>query len=125
MRPEVRATNAYWPGLPAGGFFDAASTRTAGTGGLAGDSGCRGGARYGGFITLSVSVKKVNLPDGSQLWVTLDGTPVGTITLSHGSGTMATYNLSHFTPTMDQVAVYSSFPDVGTFQQILSGAAFT
>jgi hypothetical protein len=75
--------------------------------------------------TLSVSVKKVNLPDGTQLWVTLDGLPTGTITLSHGSGTMATYNLGQFQVSMDQVRVFSSFPDVSPFQQILSGAAFT
>jgi hypothetical protein len=75
--------------------------------------------------TLSVSVKKVNLANGSQLWVTLDGLPVGTITLSHGSGTMATYNLGHFQDSMDQVHVYSSFPDVSPFQQILSGASFS
>ncbi len=82
-------------------------------------SGC------GGFSTLSVSVKKVNLADGSQLWVTLDGLPVGTITLSHGSGTMATYNMGDFGVSMDQVHVYSSFPDVSPFQQILSGASFS
>lgn len=74
---------------------------------------------------MSVSVKKVNLPDGTQPWVTLDGTPVGTITLSNGAGAMATYNLGRFTPTMDQVNAYSSFPDVSPFQQILSGASFT
>jgi hypothetical protein len=78
-------------------------------------SGC------GGFSTLSISVKKVNLADGTQLWATLDGLPVGTITLSHGSGSMATYNLGDFAPGgMDQVQVFSSFPD-GPFQQILSG----
>ena len=45
-------------------------------------SGC------GGFSILSVQVKNVNLPDGTQLWVTLDFQPVGTITLSRHSGTM-------------------------------------
>lgn len=79
-------------------------------------SGC------GGFSTLSVSVKKVNLPDGTQLWATLDGLPVGTITLSRGSGTMATYNLGHFAPGgMDRVTIFNSFPDTSPFQQILSG----
>jgi hypothetical protein len=75
--------------------------------------------------TLSVSVKKVNLPDSTQLWVTLDGLSVGTINLSHGSGTMATYNLGDFQVSMDQVAVFSSFPDVSPFQQILTGGSFT
>jgi hypothetical protein len=78
----------------------------------------------GGFSTLSVSVKKVNLPDGTQLWATLDGLPVGTITLSRGSGAMATYNLGEFAPSMDQVHVFSSFPDTNPFQQILSGGSF-
>ena len=82
-------------------------------------SGC------GGFSVLSVSVKKVNLPDGTQLWVTLDFNPVGTITLSHGSGSMTPYNLGRFGVSMDQVRVFSSFPDVGTFQQILIGGSFT
>jgi hypothetical protein len=82
-------------------------------------SGC------GGFSTLSVSVKKVNLANGTQLWVTLDGLPVGTITLSHGSGSMAIYNLGRFGVSMDQVHVYSSFPDVSPFQQILSGGSFS
>ena len=82
-------------------------------------SGC------GGFSVLSVGVKKVNLANGTQLWVTLDGLPVGTITLSHGSGTMATYDLGDFQVSMDQVHVFSTFPDVSPFQQILSGASFS
>jgi len=65
----------------------------------------------GGFSTLSISVKKVNLPDGAQLWATLDGLPVGTITLNHGSGSMATDNLGDFAPGgMDQVAIFQLIP---------------
>ncbi len=82
-------------------------------------SGC------GGFSILSVSVKKVNLPSGTQLWVTLDGFPVGTITLSHGSGSMAPCNLGDFGVSMDQVAVFSTLPDLTPFQQILSGGSFS
>jgi hypothetical protein len=82
-------------------------------------SGC------GGFSILSISVKKVNLPDGTQLWATLDGLPVGTITLSHGSGSMTPYNLGHFAVSMDQVHVFNSFPDTPPFQQILSGGSFS
>lgn len=78
-------------------------------------SGC------GGFSILSASVKNVNQPDGTQLWVSLDGKSVGTITLSHGSGSMAPYSLGDFGVSMDQVQVFSSLPDVSTFQQILSG----
>ncbi len=82
-------------------------------------SGC------GGFSVLSVGVKKVNLPDGTQLWVTIDFKPVGTITLSHGSGSMTPYNLGRFGVSMDAVRVFSSLPDVGAFQQILIGGSFS
>ena len=69
-------------------------------------------------------MKKVNLPDGTQLWVTLDGLPVGTITLSRGSGDMTPYNLGHFSVSgADQVHVFNSFPDASPFQPILSGGA--
>src|SRR4051812_8528878 len=81
-------------------------------------SGC------GGFSLLSVQVKDVNLLDGTQLWVTLDFGPVGTITLRSGAGTMATYNLGRFGVSNDDVRVYSALPDVGTSKQILIGGAF-
>ena len=81
-------------------------------------SGC------GGFSLLSVQVKDVNLPDGTQLWVTLDFGPVGTITLRGGSGTMATYNMGRFGVSRDQIRVYSALPDVTGAQQILIGGAF-
>jgi hypothetical protein len=82
-------------------------------------SGC------GGFSTLSVSVKNVNLPDGTQLWVTLDFSPVGVITLSRHAGTMPTYDLGQFGVSRDQIRVYSSLPDTGAFQQILIGGSFS
>ena len=82
-------------------------------------SGC------GGFSVLSVSVTKVNLPDGTRLWATLDFAPVGTITLSHGSGSMTPYNLGRFGVSRDQFRVYSSLPDISTFQQILIGGSFS
>jgi Putative Ig domain/HYDIN/CFA65/VesB-like, Ig-like domain len=81
-------------------------------------SGC------GGFSLLSVRVSDVNLPDGTRLWVTLDFGPVGTITLSGGSGTMPTYNLGQFGVSNDDVRVYSALPDVAGSQQILIGGAF-
>jgi hypothetical protein len=43
----------------------------------------------GGFTVIRASVKSVNLPNGTVLWVTLGGEPIGTITLSNGGGTMA------------------------------------
>ena len=81
-------------------------------------SGC------GGFSILSVQVKNVNLPDGTQLWVTLDFGPVGTITLRAGSGTMANYNMGRFGVSRDQIRVNSALPDVSTAQQILIGGSF-
>jgi hypothetical protein len=81
-------------------------------------SGC------GGFSLLSVAVNNVNLPDGTQLWVTLDFGAVGTITLRGGSGTMATYNMGHFAVSRDQIRVYSALPDVVASQQILIGGSF-
>lgn len=81
-------------------------------------SGC------GGFSTLSVKVSNVNLPDGSVIWVTLDFSPVGMITLRGGSGTMPTYNMGDFGVSRDQVRVYSSLPDAASFQQILIGGSF-
>jgi hypothetical protein len=81
-------------------------------------SGC------GGFSLLSVQVKDVNLPDGTQLWVTLDFGPVGTITLRGGAGTMATSNLGRFGVSNDDVRVYSALPDISTSKQILIGGAF-
>jgi hypothetical protein len=82
-------------------------------------SGC------GGFSVLSVAVKRVNLPDGTQLWVTLDFKPVGTITLSHSSGSMTPNNLGRFGVSRDQTRVYSSLPDLSPFQQILIGGSFS
>lgn len=81
-------------------------------------SGC------GGFSLLSVQVSDVNLPDGTQLWVTLDFGPVGTITLRGGSGTMPNYNMGQFGVSRDQVRVNSALPDVSTSQQILMGSFF-
>jgi hypothetical protein len=81
-------------------------------------SGC------GGFSLLSVQVKDVNLPDGTQLWVTLDFGPVGTITVRGGSGTMATYNMGFSAVSRDAIRVYSALPDISTSQQILIGGAF-
>lgn len=81
-------------------------------------SGC------GGFSLLSVQVNDVNLPDGTQLWVTLDFGPVGTITLRGGSGTMATYNMGRFGVSRDQIRVNSALPDVSGAQEILIGGSF-
>jgi hypothetical protein len=81
-------------------------------------SGC------GGFSILSAQVKNVNLPDGAQIWVTIDYKPVGLITLKRGAGSMTPYNLGHFGVSMDAVRIYSTLPDTSPFQQILIGGSF-
>jgi hypothetical protein len=81
-------------------------------------SGC------GGFSLLNVSVRNVNLPDGSVLWVTLDFGAVGTITLRGGAGTMPTYNMGRFGVSRDQIRVNSALPDVAGAQEILIGGSF-
>jgi hypothetical protein len=58
----------------------------------------------GGSTILTVQIKKVNLPNGTVLPVSLDFTPVGSITLSNGEGTMSA-NLGHFAVSRDQVRV--------------------
>jgi hypothetical protein len=58
----------------------------------------------GGSTILTVQVKKVSLRDGTVLGVTLDFTPVGSITLAGGEGSM-TANLGHFAVSRDQVRV--------------------
>ena len=80
-------------------------------------SGC------GGFTLLTVQVKNVNLPNGTVLWVTFEGLPVGEINLSRGSGTMPQYNMGDFGvgPVDSEVQVFDSLPDASPFQQILSG----
>jgi hypothetical protein len=47
----------------------------------------------GGFVTITASVKNVNLPNGTVLYVTV-GRVVGTITLSNGSGSMKPFVLN-------------------------------
>ena len=81
-------------------------------------SGC------GGFSLLSVRVSNVHVPDGTQLWVTLDFGAVGFITVRGGSGTMATYNMGDFAVSRDQIRVNSALPDISSAQQILIGGAF-
>ncbi|PYR88215.1 MAG: hypothetical protein DMF84_28905 [Acidobacteria bacterium] len=58
----------------------------------------------GGSTILTVQVRDVNLRDGTVLGVTLDFTPVGSITLAGRQGTM-TANLGHFGVSRDQVRV--------------------
>jgi hypothetical protein len=71
-------------------------------------------------ISLMTQVSGVNLPDGTQLWVAVGILPVGMITLSGGSGSMAPYANP---PTDGQVNIYTAFPTPGA-QPILQGAQF-
>jgi hypothetical protein len=77
----------------------------------------------GGFTVVRVSVKNVNLPDGTTLWVTLGGGPVGRITLSNGSATMQPYTLPQSTLRKQGILIYTQ-PPTGDLTQvpILSGA---
>jgi hypothetical protein len=45
----------------------------------------------GGYVVINVSVKNVNRPNGTVLWVTLSGRPIGTIALSNGAGSIKPY----------------------------------
>ena len=59
-----------------------------------------------------------------MLWVTLDFTPVGTITLQGGAGTMPTDNMGRFGVSRDQIRVNSALPDVPGATGILIGGSF-
>jgi len=71
----------------------------------------------GGSTILTVTVKSVNLPDGTVLDVVLDFTPIGSITLAGGRGSM-TRDLGHFGVSRDPVRVRNGSTE------ILRGAFF-
>jgi hypothetical protein len=58
----------------------------------------------GGTTLLTVEVKNVNLPDGTVVDVALDFRPIGTITLSGGSGTLVA-DLGSFGVSNDEIRV--------------------
>jgi hypothetical protein len=60
----------------------------------------------GGSTVLTVEVKNVNVPDGTVLEVSLDFTPLGTITIS-GMGGAAAFDLGRFAVSNDEVRVSS------------------
>jgi len=59
----------------------------------------------GGSTILTVRVKNINLPDGTVLPVSLDFTPIGSMTLSRGEGIMRA-DLGHFAVSNDEVRVH-------------------
>jgi hypothetical protein len=71
----------------------------------------------GGSTILTVQVKRVNVANGTVLPVALDYTPVGSITISNGEGTLRA-DLGHFAVSRDQVTVKNA----GVV--ILSGSRF-
>jgi hypothetical protein len=75
----------------------------------------------GGFVTITASVKDVNLPNGTVLWVTV-GRVVGTITLNNGAGSMKPFVLNSDLRKKG-MAVYRQPPLAGV-TPILSGAFF-
>jgi hypothetical protein len=74
--------------------------------------------------SLLTQVSGVNLPDGTQLWVTYDSVPAGLITLSGGSGSMTPVGNPNTMYGSDQVRIYTSFPTSGA-QPILQGTQFS
>jgi hypothetical protein len=76
----------------------------------------------GGFTIIRTSVKNVNLPNGTVLWVTLGGEPIGRITLTGGAGTMAPWTLAISTLRKQSMVIYRQ-PPSGTLTQnpLLSG----
>jgi putative Ig domain-containing protein/HYDIN/CFA65/VesB family protein len=70
----------------------------------------------GGFVTINVSVKNVNVPNGTVLWVVMrGGPPIGTLTINNGAATMKPYVLNSDLRKKG-VAIYSQQP------QLTSGA---
>jgi Putative Ig domain/Abnormal spindle-like microcephaly-assoc'd, ASPM-SPD-2-Hydin len=76
----------------------------------------------GGFTVITASVKDVNLPNGTVLWVTLGGEPIGRITLSGGAGTMAPWTLVISTLRKQAMGVFTQPPTATSNQSpLLSG----
>jgi hypothetical protein len=73
--------------------------------------------------SLLTQVSGVNLPDGTQLWITYESVPVGMITLNSGTGSMTPYLRPNTAYGHDKVRIYTSFPSASA-QPILQGTAF-
>jgi hypothetical protein len=76
----------------------------------------------GGFTVLTASVNSVNLPNGTVLWVTLGGEPIGRITLNGGSGAMAPWTLPVSSLRKQGIEIFTAPPTNSvTDVPILSG----
>jgi hypothetical protein len=77
----------------------------------------------GGVTIIRVSVSNVNVPNGTVLWVTLGGEPIGRLTISNGAATMQPYTLAISTLRKQGVLVFSQPPSGALIQTaVLSGA---
>jgi hypothetical protein len=76
----------------------------------------------GGFTVITATVKNVNLPNGTVLWVTLGGEPIGRMTLTNGVATMQPWTLAISTLRKQGMLVYTQPPTGDPTQTpILSG----
>ena len=79
----------------------------------------------GGFYTINVSVKNVNLPNGTVLWVTLSGRPLGEIALANGAGSIRPFVFAGAL-RKEAIQIYSHVPPLGVFEApILTSGFFT
>ena len=71
---------------------------------------------------ITASVNGVNLPNGTVLWVTLGGEPMGLITLQGGGGSMAPWTLPVSTLRKQGIGIFTAPPTNSvTDVPILSG----
>jgi Putative Ig domain/Abnormal spindle-like microcephaly-assoc'd, ASPM-SPD-2-Hydin len=74
----------------------------------------------GGYYVINASVKSVNLPNGTVLWVTLSGRLIGLITLSNGAGSIRPYVYDNEL-RKEAVQVFTSPPPFSFATPILTG----
>lgn len=80
---------------------------------------------WGSFTVLHVSVRNVNLPNGTVLRVYHEGL-VGQITLSGRAGTMRPFNLGNLALRFDHITVYPTPPPLLLAQPaVLTGGSFS
>ena len=75
----------------------------------------------GGYTTIKASVKDVNLPNGTVLWVTLGSKPIGRITINNGTASMAPW-VTTASLRKQSLYVYTQVPAGGVPQTpVVSG----
>jgi hypothetical protein len=79
----------------------------------------------GGFTVIHVSVKNVNLPTGTVLWVTLGGSrTIGRFVLNGGSATMASWTLAISSLRKQSIQIYSQPPSGNSLQSPVRSGPF-